>query len=66
MRIHDKVLVKKTRYDLNISVENASLFEQLCEAYDMKKSDMADLIIETFCKDNQKYKQYLIDLGVEE
>jgi len=64
MQIHKKVLVKKTRYDLNMSVENASRFEQLCEAYEMKKSDMADLIIESFCKGNPRYNQYLINLRV--
>nr|DAD63530.1 MAG TPA: transcriptional repressor [Caudoviricetes sp.] len=64
MQIHKKVLVKKTRYDLNMSVENASRFEQLCEAYEMKKSDMADYIIESFCKGNPRYNQYLINLGV--
>ena len=63
MQIHKKVLVKKTRYDLNMSVENASRFEQLCEAYEMKKSDMADFIIENFCKGNPRYKQYLINLN---
>ncbi|WXG20558.1 hypothetical protein VBZ67_09615 [Campylobacter concisus] len=50
MQIHKKVLAKKTRYDLNMSVENASRFEQLCKAYEMKKSDMADFIIENFAK----------------
>lgn len=64
MQIHKKVLVKKTRYDLNMSVENASRFEQLCEAYEMKKSDMADFIIENFCKGNPIYNQYLINLRV--
>ena len=64
MQIHKKVLIKKTRYDLNMSVENASRFEQLCEAYEMKKSDMADFIIENFCKGNPRYKQYLVNLNV--
>ena len=59
MQIHKKVLVKKTRYDLNMSVENASRFEQLCEAYEMKKSDMIDLIIENFAKGNLKLKHHI-------
>ncbi|MGP1484883.1 MAG: gag protein [Campylobacter sp.] len=61
-KIHDNVMIKKTRYDLNMSIENASKFEQLCEAYNMSKSAMADLIIESFCKGNLVYKAYLQNL----
>ncbi|MCD8212719.1 MAG: gag protein [Campylobacter sp.] len=59
IKIHQNVLVKKTRYDLNMSIENASKFEQLCEAYQMPKSQMADLIIDSFCQGNPIYKSYL-------
>lgn len=58
-KVHEKVLIKKTRYDLNLSIENASKFEQLCEAYDLPKSAMADLIISSFCKGNPVYNAYL-------
>nr|DAK15214.1 MAG TPA: antitoxin [Caudoviricetes sp.] len=61
-RIHENLMVKKTRYDMTISIECASKFEQLCEAYEMKKSDMANLIINTFCEGNLKYKHYLANL----
>lgn len=61
-KIHENVLIKKTRYDLNLSVENASKFEQLCEAYSMPKSQMADMIIEDFCKGNPVYNEYIRNL----
>ncbi|MGP1579413.1 MAG: gag protein [Wolinella sp.] len=61
-KIHDNVLVKKTRYDLNLSVENASKFEQLCEAYNLPKSQMADRIIEDFCRGNPVYSTYIKNL----
>ncbi|QCD44442.1 gag protein [Campylobacter mucosalis] len=61
-KIHKNVMYKKTRYDLSLSIENASRFEQLCEAYEMKKSDMADFIIDSFCSGNLRYKHYLANL----
>lgn len=61
-KVHDNLMIKKTRYDMTISIECASKFEQLCEAYDLKKSDMADLIINTFCEGNLKYKHYMQNL----
>ncbi|WP_257617164.1 gag protein [Campylobacter pinnipediorum] len=57
-------MIKKTRYDMTISIECASKFEQLCEAYELKKSDMADLMINSFCEGNLVYKHYLQNLRV--
>ncbi|MDL0089919.1 gag protein [Campylobacter gastrosuis] len=61
-KIHKNVMYKKTRYDLSLSIQNASRFEQLCEAYEMKKSDMADFIIDSFCTGNLRYQNYLKNL----
>lgn len=61
-KVHDNLLIKRTRYDLTISIECASKFEQLCEAYGLKKSDMADMIIKKFCEGNLIYKHYLANL----
>ncbi|MGH1601697.1 gag protein [Campylobacter majalis] len=61
-KIHKNVMHKKTRYDLSLSIANASRFEQLCEAYEMKKSDMADFIIDSFCNGNLRYEHYLKNL----
>ena len=59
IKIHDNLKIKKTRYDFTISIDNASTFELLCEAYEMKKSDMIDLIIENFAKGNLKLKHHV-------
>ena len=47
------------RYDFKISIDNVSTFELLCEAYERKKSDMIDLIIENFAKGNLKLKHHV-------
>ncbi len=59
IKVHDNLKIKKTRYDFTISIDNASTFELLCEAYEMKKSDMIDLIIENFAKGNLKLKHHI-------
>ena len=47
------------RYDFKISIDNVSTFELLCEAYEMKKSDMIDLHHRKFAKGNLKLKHHI-------
>ncbi len=59
MTIHRDLKIKKTRYDVNLTIERANEFEQLCEAYDMGKSKMFDKIIKEYYDNSPKIPQYL-------
>nr|DAQ20325.1 MAG TPA: hypothetical protein [Bacteriophage sp.] len=57
-KIHKNIYSKKVRYDLFISIDAASKFDQLCEAHELSQAKMIEIILKSFYKLDPKLKEY--------
>ncbi|CUU72072.1 hypothetical protein [Campylobacter hyointestinalis] len=62
-KLHSAILDKRTRYDLYINIEKASRLEQLSEAMEMSKSEVAEIAIDLlYTQKSSLIKAYLLRL----
>ncbi|WP_162166701.1 hypothetical protein [Campylobacter fetus] len=62
-KLHNAILGKRTRYDLYINIEKASHLEQLSEAMEVSKSEVAEIAIDLlYMQKSSVIKAYLLRL----